>query len=65
MYVYNDIKGDRQKLGEKGTSMMDSVKVEIMYLNNYQINDSSLLADAYHYEMSSKYKRKKIDTKGD
>lgn len=33
--MYNDIKGDRWKLGELGTGMMDSVKVEIIYLNNY------------------------------
>ena len=35
IFVYNDVKGVRWKVGEGGTCLMDSVKAEITYLNNH------------------------------
>lgn len=35
IFVYNDVKGDRWKVGEERTYLMDSAKAEITYLNNH------------------------------
>lgn len=34
----NDIKGDRWRVEERGTCLMDSVKAAIIYLNNHLID---------------------------
>lgn len=35
IFVYNDVKGDRSKVGEKRTHLMDLVKVITVYRNNH------------------------------